>query len=327
MAWSIPATGFLNVYASGYGVGPGTGLNREDLSDLILNLDPWDNLVYASAPKVQAFSTTHEWAYDTLPVASRAGVPEGSEFSPNTLTTPVRTSNFTQLFRFDVGVTGTATALNLAGIGDVYNYHVLNGTHAIAKAVEQRIFDQSTLADYPGAGTASSSGTQVRLFKELAAMMDATMIVDAGLATITADMVDQAMEQAYAVGTRPEMLCVSQGVKADLSRNVAASVAVGGTRNVAQIDKRIVRSVDIYEGDFGALSIVPNRSIPQATGAQAWGWAWLIERSRIGIATLRPIKHTPLAKTGDNTKGMVVGELTLELRHPKGIAAIKRVIT
>ena len=163
--------------------------------------------------------------------------------------------------------------------------------------------------------------------KTLTELMDPSMIVDAGLATITADMVDQAMEIAYAAGCHPEMFALSHGVKADLSRNVASSVAVGGTRNVAQVDKRIVRSVDIYEGDFGALSIVPNRSIPQASGAQAWGWAWLIERARLGIATLRPIKHTPLAKTGDNTKGMVVGEFTLELRHPKGIAAIKRLIT
>jgi hypothetical protein len=314
------------VYDTGYGgtnAGPGIGVLKEDLIDLIQNIDVWDNILFAMLPKRRALSTTHEWFQDTIPVASRAGVNDGAEFDPSSLTNPTKTQNFTQIFRFDVAVTGTIGAVNLAGIRNPYLYHILNGTHAIAKAVEERFFDQPTAPNYGGAASATSP----RRFKTLATMLDASMVVDAALATLTPDHVDSAMETAYANGIRPEYLFLSHGVKADFSRNVAAATGIG-TRNIASVDKRIIRSIDIYEGDFGAVSAIPNRSIPQvALPTDVYGWAWLLQRDKLGVAVLRPIQHTPLAKTGDNTKGMILGELTFELLHSKGAAAIKQVIT
>lgn len=335
MAWSNPGANFLEVYKTGWGVGPGTGVNQEDFLDLITNFDAWDNLLFAMAPKRQAHSTTHEWAYDGLPTASRAGVPEGSDFDAQVLATPVRTNNFTQIFRFDVGVTGTQQAMNPVGIKNVYAYQMLNGTHAIAKAVEQRIFDVTGAPGFPGAGTVGAGGVPgtPRLMKPLAnaGFVDATHIIDAARALLTPDMVDSAMEVAYGNGLTPEFLFVSQGVKVDFSRNCATATGAGN-RNIASADKKTIRSISVYEGDFGALSVIPNRSMPQATlgvvdGTQDFGYAWLIQRDKIGIAVLRPIKHVPLAKTGDNTKGMIVGELTLELLSPKGAAAVRRVQT
>src|SRR5690349_3359509 len=118
----------VSVYTTGYGVGPNVGINREDLLDLITNIDPWDNIIFAMLPKRRARSTTHEWPTDTLPTVSRAGVVDAAEYGGDTVTSPVRRMNWTQIFRWDVAVSGTQAEMDPAGINDTLAYQVLSGT-------------------------------------------------------------------------------------------------------------------------------------------------------------------------------------------------------
>ena len=53
----MAAPGAIGTY--GFGFAAGTGANREDLLDLITNVDPWDTPWVTQAPKVRANHVVH----------------------------------------------------------------------------------------------------------------------------------------------------------------------------------------------------------------------------------------------------------------------------
>ncbi len=360
------ATKVLSVYSSGYGVGPNVGLQREDLLDLITNIDPWDNIVFAMLPKRRAKSTTHEWPVDTLPTAGRSGVADGAAFEAQGFQAPYRLRNFTQIFRWDVSVTGTEQEVVVAGINEKLAYQVLNGTHAIAKAVEQRIFDIGTgsaatgtfnvsgvttgltsFAGYspgstavpgyggpPGVGASNAARLMAPLFQLLpsSGLPSAWTypIADMASATLTAVKVDDVCEIMFNNGLSPETIVLHPGVKRDLSNDLIGGSTSNAlnTRLIQASERKVIRGVDIYEGELCNLSVVPNRSIaiPPA-GTHGYGFTWILQKDKLGIAFLRTIKAVPIAKRGDSDDTMVIGELTLELLHPVGAGAVARCIT
>src|SRR6185503_12106948 len=105
----------------GFGVAAGVGANREDLLDLISNIDPYDTPFVTSAPKVKANAVLHQWLTDTLPATSTAGLNEGDDFGVGTATTrPARLTNQCQIFRKDIIVSETQRAVDAAGFRDAF---------------------------------------------------------------------------------------------------------------------------------------------------------------------------------------------------------------
>jgi len=320
-------TSYWMTYGVGY-VG-GSGSVREDLLDLITNIDPWDTPFFSAAPKSTAKSITHEWLVDALAATSTAGAYEGADFSADALTNRSRLSNMTQIFRKDILVSDTLRAVDTVGISDEYQYQVMKGMREVARNIESAIF--SGAAQITG-GTATARGMK-SLGNFLAATsncISSTVIATADGCLISTALVNYMMEQCYTNGGNPDTLWVSPGVKADFSKAALASQFV---RNLAATDKKLTMNVDVYESDFGLLAIVPDRWIPQstsgaATAVSASGYSFYItERSKNRIAFLRPIRHVPLAKGGDATRGFIVGELTLECLHPSAHIRCTGIIT
>jgi hypothetical protein len=348
------------------------GLTKEDLLDLITNIDPWDNIVFAMLPKRRARSTTHEWPVDLLPTVARTGVPDGAAFAQQGLTVPYRLKNYTQIFRWDVSVTGTEAEVDTAGMGDKLAYQILNGTHAMAKAVEQRIFDigvgSATTGTYvldlginftgyagllgttgttqvPGYGGTAYVGTKdtgrrmAPLFNMIAQSGTTgsplqtgqwkVPIVDMAQATLTAAKVDDVCEIMFGNGLSPETLVLNHGSKRDLSDNLIGTspANVINTRLIQAAERKVIRGVDVYEGELCTLSVIPNRSVAvhTATDGAGYGAAWVLQKDKLGIAFLRPIKAVPIAVRGDSADKMLITELTLELLHPVGAGAVARV--
>jgi hypothetical protein len=77
------------------------------------------------------------------------------------------------------------------------------------------------------------------------------------------------------------------------------------TRMIDAAGKRLQTAIDVYAHDFGELTVVPNRFQRDRT-------ALVIDPDYWEMAWLRPIAMTPLAKTGDADKQMLIGEWTLK---------------
>jgi len=317
-----------------YGFAAGDRVNREDLLDLITNLDPWDTPWVSQAPKVRASHVSHEWLTDTLPATSTAGAIEGDEYALDTDTQAERCENVTQIFRRDVAATETQRSVNPAGFRDAYAYSVQKATKAIARNIEVTV-----LGDLTTASGGSAVGRVLRSFQHSGAsavcpfMITATAggtvntldlgtgSTGAGLSSaLTESDYNTLLETVYTNGGNPESTFVSPAIKRVISGFTSNATGSFNTRNVAAVEKRAVAAIDIYDSDFGLQQLVLDRWVPQATdGASSTadaadyytGRVFIFERAKNRLAWLRPVQHIILGKSGDSIRGIVVGEVTL----------------
>jgi hypothetical protein len=293
-----------NIYTS-YDFGFGTGqLNREDLLDIIVNIAPWDTPLFSTCPKTTTKHTTHEWIEDTLQNATAfaGGALEGRVFSADTINARSRKSNWTMIFRKDIAVTETQRALNPAGIKDEYAYQVSIGMKELARAMEYRLFAEKA--------SATGDETTKRVMKVLDDFIT-TNTADSGGAADKAT-VDSLMEKCYSAGGVPDRIYCHPNTKGKFAASLGGANSVN-YRNIAASDARVVGNIDVYISNFGAIQLVPDRFIPTAGTTAGYGRFWLIEQPKVRVAFLRPIKHVPLPPDGDRVRGMILGELTLEV--------------
>lgn len=72
----------------------------------------------------------------------------------------------------------------------------------------------------------------------------------------------------------------------------------------------------VYQTDFGDVPVYPDIFLAQS------GDVYALSSPYLRIAYLRPFQTTPLAKTGDSDKKMLLVEYTLEVGNEKAIGAI-----
>jgi hypothetical protein len=323
--------GNFGVY--GFGFLAGAGANREDLLDLITNVDPYDTPWVTQAPKVRAQHVVHEWLTDTLAGTATAGEVEGADWNMTanafTATTrPVRVLNVTQIFRKDIGVSETQRAVNPAGFKDAYAYEVQKATKELARNLEATLFVTASAS----ASGANAVGRQMKTFRAfetatatgagqtVSALSTATAAGSAIAGVLTTVSFNNALERCYLNGGNPEQCYVSPAIK----RQISQFTATNQNRNIAAVDKKLVAAMDLYDSDFGLIQIVMDRWVPQATntatatatGQDVSGNLWFLERSKNRLAWLRPMAHTLVGKRGDSVAGMVLGEVTLEVLNP-----------
>ena len=98
-----------------------------------------------------------------------------------------------------------------------------------------------------------------------------------------------------------------------LKRKISGFTA-GATKNLETTDNRLVNAVDVYQSD--AAKMVKLFAHRYVTIANDVNYDIIgIDEDKIKTAYLRKPFTRELAKTGDSTKGEVVGEMTLEVRH------------
>jgi len=327
------------------GFAPGSA-NREDLLDFITNVDPWETPCFSSMPKVRCDHVTHEWLTDTLEAAATGGGTEGGDFSGATVDNRARAQNVTQIFRKDIKVTNTQRAVNPAGIRDEYAYQIQKATKELVRNVETELFAVSGvcaqgttggarlmkgLADFYITGTYSGAGTTCYAGVLNAGSAGGTGAADAYLpwsmagatgtcATVmTEDRLNGILSIIFNNGGNPDKAFVHAGTKRQIS---GFSGQGASRRNIAMTEKKLVASIDVYDSDFGLVQIILDRWVPKGNTSSSnhtalTGQAFFLEGGMNRIAFLRPFKHQKLAAIGDATRGMVLGELTLEVLSPK----------
>ena len=84
--------------------------------------------------------------------------------------------------------------------------------------------------------------------------------------------------------------------------------------NAREMFKRVIRE---YQGPFGLATVFLSRSLPATE-------LLLVPRERVKVLPLqgRSFAYQEMGLTGDNVKGMVVGEYTVEVHHPSAMARL-----
>jgi hypothetical protein len=307
--------------------------NREDLSNAIYNIDPFDTPLMSATKRRNVKNRTFDWQTEFLPTVNLAnaqfeGFQLGNPVGGASLSTPTtRVNNVTQISVRDATVSGTQEEVDAAGKANEMAHQMaliskvlksdmeaigsgrdprINGddttptarqteavSHWLGRATNKAAAPNGAIA--PGTVTA---GLPVLSTDAFAAVAGGSQV------SITEQMLGDAMQLAYTNGASPTLLIVPPGPRRTVSTFVGRSttqVLVGKTE--------VVSTVDVIATDFGRVKCIPSRWIPTDVGL-------LIDPDYIAYAFFRSFRQYLMARVGDAETRMIVVEWGIEMRNP-----------
>jgi len=280
-------------------------LRREDLEDIIEDVSPDSTPLYTTLPKETATQTLHEWSeYYVSRPTSVSKSPEGDENTYSDLTTATRLNNICQVIKDAFAVSETEIAVDKAGPKDAY-------ARELGYAM-RRWKSKAEFALVRGSKASGSSGVA----REMEGLIN--FIQNRGglfTATSGASLSEKAfIDMLTASWNVTDEFIIDQVLTTGDLKNDIDNFTAGNTRRIEAGDKRLVKSVSVYEGGPGdnPVEFRAHKDIPAYTLVG-------IRKELLAVVHLqgRTPKHVPNAVTGDSRKGHVVGELTLKVGSPR----------
>ena len=291
---------------------------REDLSDVIYNISPTDTPFMTSVGKTKATAVYHEWQKDSLAAVNTSNaVVEGATASDATLSPSTRIGNRTQISQKTVKISGTLETVNKAGRKSEKAYQLAKASAEIKRDMEAILLSNQVAA----AGDTSTARTLGGLQTWLASNTSNGVGGSAGASgstarttgtdrAFTATLLNTVIQSAYTNGGNPTILMVTPAQKVVAS--TFAGIATRYKDVPSNVQASIIGAADVYVSDFGTISIVPNRFIPNADSDDT---AFLLDPEMAAVAYLRPFQTNELAKTGDADLTQLLVEYTLEVKN------------
>lgn len=293
--------------------------NREELADAIYNIAPEETPFVSSIGKGKAASTSPEWQTDSLAAAVNNKVEQGNQSAVAAVTPTKRVVNRTQISEKTFGVTGTQEVVDKAGRKSEVAYQKAKKMVELKRDIEFAAINNGT-AIAPAAGVAPQSrGLSGWLMTNnslgatgVAPNADTNVApTDGTPRSFTEAMLKDVAQKCWEQGGDPSMLFVPGALRATVSAFTGAATKFDKTE-----DKTIYATVEVYVGDFGRYSIVNSRH-------QRARDVFLVDPNQFELLTLRSMKATPLAKTGDSENYMINTEWTLKSKQDAASGAIR----
>jgi hypothetical protein len=286
--------------------------NREDLVDMIYNIDPVETPFQSRIDKNKASAVLHEWQTQALAAAAQNAQVEGDEAAFTAVTPTVRVNNRCQIARKTVAVSGTQEAVDKAGREGEMAYQMVLKNKELRRDME---FD---LCGNQAPVTGSSA--VARQFRPLCGWYatntsrgatgangtTALAAVDGTQRAFTEALLKPVLSSIWVNGGKPDIAMVGP-----TQRVIFSSFTSNVTRYQDTSDKKLTTSLEIYDYDFGSITVVPNRF-------QRDRDVHILQTDLWAISYLRKPFTKDLAPTGDAEKGMTITEYTLEARNEKG---------
>ena len=133
---------------------------------------------------------------------------------------------------------------------------------------------------------------------------------------LTETNLNNVIQLCWDEGASPTLIMVNANNKRVISKNFTGNA----TRYKDAIDKRLTAAIDIYDSDFGELSVVPNRF--QQTTASSNYSVYVLDPEYASLSFLETPRQTELAVTGHAKRRMVHCEYTLKVSNQKAHGAI-----
>ena len=288
---------------------------REDLANVIYNVDPADTAFLSMAPKTTAKSTLHEWQTDTYAAVSDNKAIEGADATFAAAAATVRLNNRLQIGQKTAQISGTLEATDRAGRDKEMTYQILKrgvelkrdmehacvglnnakvtGSTSVAGEMASMQSDISTNTDFNATGGAdpTGDGTDARTDGTQRAFTEGLLesVIDS-IFTNSGEMADTILLGSF--NKRAMNAFVGRATTTD--HNVAAG--------------SIVSAADVYKSDFGDLKIIPSRYSRSRD-------ALVYKKDKWAVAYLRNMKTKDIAPVGDAERKQVLVEYTLEARN------------
>lgn len=293
---------------------------REDLSDVIVNVDPDETPFYSKTKKVKASNTLHEWQTDALRASANNAHVEGDDTTAEARTATTRLGNYTQIFKNAVVIPDTDEGLNKAGRGREMAYQILKVAKEQKLDIERAMFlnnakvagNSTTAREFAGIPTWLTSNISLGATGAAPTGDGSDTVTPGSSRALTQTIFDGVMQSVWDSGGKADTVYLPSA----LMDTVLGFTGSNNQRSeVSAKSATVYNTTDVYVTPWGRVEFRMNREMPTDT-------IHVMQSDKWEIATLRGMKQTPLAKTGDNTKRQVVCELTLKCLNEKASGGI-----
>lgn len=276
-----------------------SGVTREDLTDLLINLSPTETQLISGLASTTAKAIRHENPIDTLATAAFNGFVDGVDASYPATSNPTVMYNYVQNFRRGVSVTDEERAVDQAGFDDRFEYEKMKKLKELKNDMEFSILRGSL---------ASGTGSAIRQMRGL--KLSLSLITSQSGVSLTEKALNDYFQLVWDnTGTQVNAVYGSMYIKRKISGFTA-----GTTKNTKVEDRRLINAVDVYEADAASMvKLFAHRYVTVSgdTNYDILG----IDESLFKIAYLTNPYYEDRAKTGTSSKGENICNCTLEVGH------------
>ncbi len=309
---------------------------KESLDSVIWDLFPMDTYFQNNIDKVDVKNPQHQWLFDSLAAAANNKQIQGDLVAYATLATAFRVSNYTQIARKAVILTDTLLALETVGGNSMgraimksmkeykrdVEFDLLGRQGSSAGATNLAAASGGVLAWIFGAAqaTVGLNGNTVAATSTAGTTPGYTSAAVAGqtdgttaASSITYTDIENAAELAWLDGGEPDTIICSNGQKKAVDAFTSRATR---TADIDAADKLSVQgAVSIIVTSFGTFKVVMSRYIPR-------NCLVILQMDKWAMGQLRAPTVKEMAKDGDATKKLIVGEYTLIARNPNSSAKV-----
>lgn len=275
-------------------------LNKELMLLDTVNL-PFSSILLSKGVQ-KVGSVIVDWRYENLD-NSRGTELEGADITTfQASTRNTGDHNICQIIEKAVSVSGTATAVNVEDINDLFAHELNNRLLELKRDLEYYLIN--------GVYT-EESGTTPRQMKGLVSFADAGKTTATTAVTIVdLNAMAKKMKQSGTASQNLLLLCDynSMDVVSDLFADKTSYIGVTGTFGSP------ARKINLTYGAF----------VPTLVDTMPIDTCMLVNADYLKLAELRPTQYQDLAKTGDSRKGFIVCENTLKVLNPNAIQMFKK---
>lgn len=298
--------------------------NREDLSNAIYNIDPFDTPIMSMAGRRNVKARSFDWQTENLPVvdANNAQL-EGFTLANSASQPTVRMTNTVQISMRDATVTGSQESADKAGKSSEMAHQLAIKSKVLKSDIETILASRQALV----AGDDTTARKTEGLAHYIARGVDRNAVAGAAVQGVTTSlptlatdafaavaggsqvaftekMLGDAMQVAYNNGASPDTMVVPAAIKRTVSTFVGR-----GTTQVLVGKTEVVATVDIIATDFGRIKAVPSRWV-------ASDLSFILDKNYFSVGFFRNFRQYPIAKVGDAETRMIVAEWGVEVKNP-----------
>jgi hypothetical protein len=294
------------------------GSNREDLSDILTILEPERTPLLSLAKKGKANGTFFEWQVDDMSEPAFAGELEGADVTSFTdkAANRAKLGNYIQVFRRNYQVSNIQELVDVAGVDNEFSYAESKAVREMKRDLESALCSAQDRQQDDGTNPYKTRG----LFKwlgeggqpaDVGAGFQSVASVSLGGSAFTEANMNGLLQDLYEANGMPGgqlTLIAGPGLKRDISdfaRQEGTTTALNFQVTQPAESKSISLVVNMYEGDFGNVAVVPSLFLNRTSGSGTidTNAGLLIDPEYIAVNTLKAESNSELENKGGGRRG------------------------
>ena len=327
--------------------------NREDLSDIISLVFPQGTPIYNSIKKVKATGIYHEWQMDLLLPVNTAAQVEGDDVAVynNMSQNRARTGVYIQTLRIPYMVSKQQEKVLTAGVSDEFARQKMLAVKNMLIGIEATIgSDNETAVDNGVTGYATRGlGKWIQSTAQAVKPVPTNYLtpsasIQSGSASLTETQFRAVLQNVYQEAGENNLnyrLVVGPTLKAQIalfSKTSGATQAAATNNNQFRYNvdgaaKKMYDGVDIYDSDWGMISVEPSMFLARVNGnsftaddasqgtasLKAGRRGYLIRDDLLELAYLQDVQTFDNPDLGGGRRGYCDAMIGLCLLNPLGV--------